>query len=212
MSETSEPQGRDGAGELRVRLADGTEAALPTWVRRGQARAIDALVVAAFVTIVAVVGGLVEIYQHLTFLGEVDEGNPRRDLAIWVAAVYTVTILYEVLAVAVKGQTYGKLKTGLMVMSTSGGRVSLGRSALRWLVPAVTSLCGVAAVLWAFVDSSDSVWVWLGALMGYQVLCGAPAVWLLLFVAALRDGHRRGVHDLAAGTIVVAERSASSQR
>ncbi|WP_419947167.1 RDD family protein [Candidatus Poriferisodalis sp.] len=211
MSEASEPEG-DIDRVLRVCLADGTEVVLPTWVRRGLARAIDVVLVAVFLTVVAVVGLAVEFYQHATFLGEADEGNPLRDWTFWLATGYVGTVLYEVLAVAVTGRTFGKLKAGIMVVSTSGGRVSLGRSALRWFVPAAMSLSGVATVLWLLAGSSESLWDWLGGLMGYQVLFGAPVVWLLLYVVALSDRHRRGPHDWAAGTIVVVAAPAARQR
>ena len=212
MSETSEPQGRDGARERRVRLADGTEVALATWARRAVARIIDIAIVAGLM-LVAFVAGFAAIVAQQIQSNQFGH-DPEWDwyLVYGFAAGHLVIMLYEVLAVALRGRTLGKSKTGIMVVSTSGGRVSLGRSALRWFVPAAVSWLGVAALLWALEPSSQHAWEWPMSLMVYQVIIGAPAVWLLLFVAALRDGHRRGVHDLAAGTIVVAERSASGQR
>ncbi|WP_419947170.1 RDD family protein [Candidatus Poriferisodalis sp.] len=211
MSDHDEPQGRDCARGQRVSLADGAEVVLPTWTRRGLARAIDALAAAVFFTIVVLVGAAVEFPQYW-LLGGGYRDDFERHWSVWFAAGYAVIVLYEVLAVTLKGQTLGKSTAGIMVMSTSGGRVPLGRSALRWFVPAAASLSGVAAVLWALADSSESVWEWLSGLTVFQVWFGASAMWLLLYLVALSDPHRRGPHDWAAGTIVVIAESSVMRR
>jgi uncharacterized RDD family membrane protein YckC len=66
-----------------------------------------------------------------------DDNPPNRDFVISgvIAALYLLTFppLYHVLLWKWWGQTIGKMAVHIKVLSRSGGRVSLGRSALRFL-------------------------------------------------------------------------------
>ena len=205
MSGNSEPQNRDGAGEQSVRLTDGTEVVLATWFSRAVARAFDVALVAAAVLLVGGVGFLWGLSRDFS-------GSS----AAWFAgsfgmAAFVLVALYEVLSVVKSGQSVGKSTVGIRVVSLDKENVSRCRSALRWLVPAAAATCGCMLAGLVFFPGEAVSELLFGSVF-YVPWFGLPAVWLLLFVMASRDGHRRGVHDRSAGTIVVAEIPASGQR
>lgn len=84
--------------------------------------------------------------------------------------------VYEIVLVALRGQTLGKMIVGIRVVRMdTGGSVGWGRSTLRWFVPAATArLPGVLSTLQLLI------YLWM--------------VW---------DPNRQGLHDKAAGTVVV---------
>ena len=194
-----------GCGEQRVCLPDGTEAVLAAWRARVVARGIDMAIVAV-VMFVAGLGAFIDFYRGLLSPGY--DGLPY--MAVLMSIAFVVVALYEVLAVAIKGRTRGMSVAGIVVVGVTGRRVSLGQAALRWIVPAVMSMLGAAVP--AVLDPPGSyselvVWLALGSTFG-----GLPVVWLLLWAVALRDDRRRGVHDWAAGTIVVQAEAGAKRR
>jgi uncharacterized RDD family membrane protein YckC len=100
----------------------------------------------------------------------------QAQLPIWVfAAAAAVQVVYETLAVGLAGRTLGKQLLKLRVARlVDGGRPDWTQSALRVLVPAVA---------WSIP----------------QLFAAS----LLVFVTPLQDPLRRGIHDRAAGTVVV---------
>ncbi len=92
---------------------------------------------------------------------------------------------YEIAAVAVWGRTLGKLVVGTRVVSArDGGLPGWGSAVVRWAVPAAPTLVGLA---------------WGSSVPGFLSFPWAIAV----FGGVLWDGRRQGLHDKAAGTLVV---------
>ena len=110
------------------------------------------------------------------------------------AAVVSTTMYfaYVVALVAVRGQTLGKLALGTRVVDTAtSGLPTLWQAATRAVVP----LAGVVVDVALGIRAVGAFWV----LTVYG--------WLLV------DEHRRGLHDKAAGTVVVdVERSEGHRR
>jgi uncharacterized RDD family membrane protein YckC len=103
----------------------------------------------------------------------------------WLALV----AVYEVVLIATRGQTLGKLTAGTRVVDHSGERLPAWSQAVaRWLVPSVPAIIGVFVVV-DLVDVLGGVWT---ALV-YLPILGPPL--------------RQGWHDRAAGTVVVDARS-----
>ena len=95
-------------------------------------------------------------------------------------------ITYEAAAVRWwKGQTWGKSWAGTRVATLSGGTPSLTRSIIR------------AAMTWPFlaVATNDQLGPWI------QI--PAIAFYIMVFAVALTNRRHRGLHDLAAATIVI---------
>ncbi|MEO1065158.1 MAG: RDD family protein [Actinomycetota bacterium] len=105
--------------------------------------------------------------------GEIESGDR---LLVAVAVIVALVVAYQTVLIARRGATIGKAAAGVRVVRADDGSIPVwDRSLLRALVPQ-----GAGAV---------------------------PVIGLALvsavYGAALFDRHRRGIHDLAAGTIVV---------
>lgn len=86
---------------------------------------------------------------------------------------------YEVATTALRGQTLGKAATGIRVARIGSLHgPGWGRSLVRWGLP---------------------------ALLGFIPIAASPLI-LLPYLLAFADANRRGMHDKAAGTIVVRAR------
>jgi hypothetical protein len=99
--------------------------------------------------------------------------------------VWLVTALYFIGTIALTGRTLGKRALGLQVRSVrTGGLPGLGAATIRWAVVALPSI-----VSW-FVPA-------LGRL--------DPLILLVVYLPILQPPFHRGLHDHAAGTVVVAK-------
>ena len=99
--------------------------------------------------------------------------------------VWLVSGLYFVGSIALTGRTLGKRALGLQVRSVrTGGLPGLGAATIRWAVVVVPSI-----VSW-FVP----------ALGRFDAI-----VTLLVYLPILQPPYHRGLHDFAAGTVVVAK-------
>ena len=117
-------------------------------------------------------------------------------LAVAVCA-YALAALYGPLCVGVWGRTLGRRAACVEVVRLRGaGRVGLGRSVVRWLVPLAPF------VVCAAVELGTRHWRpalghplgWLSVSFGWWVLVHASVLW---------DSELRGWHDRLAGTVVV---------
>lgn len=96
-----------------------------------------------------------------------------------------IAALYEIGLTATRGQTIGKLMVGTKVVNVGGERLpTWGEAAVRWFVPAVPNVLGVAAVS-MFVDAATVLWG------------------VVVYLPILRTLDRRGWHDRAAATVVI---------
>lgn len=96
----------------------------------------------------------------------------------------TLSAAYEVTLVATRGQTLGKMAVGTQVVDCTTGSVpGVGRAAVRWLTVVAGSL--VALVITSpTVDALGGVWS------------------LVVLLPILRPPLHRGLHDVAARTVV----------
>lgn len=94
----------------------------------------------------------------------------------FVALAAVIGFLYEVVMIAVRGQTLGKMMTSIKVVRADNGLgPGWGKSIGRWIIPTVV----------AFIPA-------VGGLLS-----------LLVYLSLLWDSARQGWHDKAAGTLVV---------
>ena len=124
-----------------------------------------------------------------------DEDGGARQLAFVLAWMIAVGVVY-VVPVARTGRTVGKVLLSMRVVAAgTGRRPSWAASGIRAAVPSIPLLLPVVV---RQTDPSESVAasVW--------IVCSL--VWLTVYAAALRSPEVRGLHDRAAGTIVVDER------
>jgi uncharacterized RDD family membrane protein YckC len=136
-------------------------------------------VVVLSVLYAVIVGVIAHRHAHLT--------APLRLIAPAVGAVY------EVVPVALWGRTFGKLLAGTRVVAIDDEATPGWRSAaVRWLVPAVPTLI-VGAVPGRALAS-----------VAFQVVGNLWAI--VVYLGVLTNRQRRGLHDMAARTVVVVAR------
>jgi uncharacterized RDD family membrane protein YckC len=105
-------------------------------------------------------------------------------VASWMA--FCVVAVYQVVAIRSFGQTAGKAFVGTQVVDLRSGALPRWTSALtRWAIPA-------APILFDFAPTA--------------ALPLAPLAQVVIFAGVLLPPHRRGLHDLGAGTVVVLAR------
>jgi uncharacterized RDD family membrane protein YckC len=101
------------------------------------------------------------------------------------ATTWVLSGLYLIGAVSLTGRTVGKRALGLRVAAVDTGALpGLGAATVRWLVVTLP-----AVVPW-FVPALRGI---------------APVVTLLIYLPVLQPPLHRGLHDRAAGTVVVAK-------
>ncbi|WP_410789391.1 RDD family protein [Kribbella sp. C-35] len=146
---------------------------------RALARIIDSVILYAIVGILYAIfiGGA----SAATSDGTLSEGESAGFLGAFFAVIglsVLITVLYELLLTAFKGQTVGKMVMGIKVVRSSDGQVpGFGPAFMRWLLPMIGSfLCYVGA--------------------------------LLVYLSPLFDssGRVQGWHDKAANTLVIGTR------
>lgn len=105
------------------------------------------------------------------------EENLTDSELLWITVVGVgVALAYNTVAIAVWGTTVGKRSCGLKVVNRlDGGPVSLNYAAVRALVPTVVQLVPVIG----------------------------PGLAIVVYLRALFHPMRQGLHDAAAGTVVV---------
>jgi uncharacterized RDD family membrane protein YckC len=169
--------GKEGLMSIREE-SHPAEAALrqepAAWWRRGLGRLADVALWGAVVVVLAM------------FTGSDAEG--AMTYPVWFyPALALVPIAYETATVRWRqGQSFGKTWTKTRVTTTAGEGVDLARATVR------------AAITWPFLvvatDDQLGVWVQLPAII----------IYVAIFAFAVTNQRRRGLHDLAAGTVVVA--------
>ncbi len=172
----SDPVIRSGVGWGRrctgwVTLGTGEELELAEPVARLRAKFIDGMILVA----VIVMGVFVVLLSAAA--GEWGAGiGIVEGVLISSVILALVSVLYDPAMIAIRGQTIGKMVTGIRVVRLDDGELpSWGRSFGRWVLPGV--LLAIPGI--GFVP---------------VVICWASLTW---------DPSRRGWHDKVAGTVVV---------
>lgn len=140
------------------------------------ARIID-FVIMSVVAVVLIIIGLLALF------GIADDSATDEEAAFGLAAFFgtwaiigLVGLLYEVVMIATRGQTLGKMMTSVKVVRADNGLVpGWGKSIGRWIIPLV---------------------------LGFIPVVG-PFLSLLVYLSLLWDSARQGWHDKAAATIVI---------
>jgi uncharacterized RDD family membrane protein YckC len=144
------------------------------WQRIG-ARFVDALVFGVVYLVIGLSG--------LIATGEFLWARPFSALS---HGLFLLSFVYEVAMVASRGQTIGKIAVGIKVTRVDGSRVDAWAALRRWAVFSVDALARLVPTGWR------------GPLETLGLIYT-----LLLTVMIVRDPNRQGLHDKAAGTIVV---------
>ena len=140
------------------------------------ARIID-IVIMVVVAFVLIVIGIMALFGFADDSATDDEQTIGLAflIATW-GLVVLIGLLYEVVMIATRGQTLGKMMTSVKVVRADNGLVpGWGKSIGRWIVPAVLTF--IPAV--------------------------GPFLSLLVYLSLLWDSARQGWHDKAAGTFVI---------
>ncbi len=205
MSEPTETRGGDASG----RRGCGPVAGLGT---RSAARAIDAVVTAvlagaAVLAVMLVLSPLLLAALAQGFAQSWGQSSASSGgsgvfgvaTVLMIAAAAGVPARYEALQVFRGRQTAGKQMAYLAVVAhPRDGSVGLTKAGcwVRWAVPHGALAAG-AAVGWGIGSKWDS------GLIGAAAT--GMAAWTAVYASVLLDGERRGWHDRAAGTVVIAE-------
>ena len=198
MPDPSEPasKARRGVNGGEAVLGDGREVELADFPERGAARFLDPVVVCLFV-LAALIIVLVDGVMSTPLVPNVERGlsDPvERDIVqranlIVSLVVFGVLVLYEMARIGTSGQTWGKRRRRVRVVSRRDGAVpSPERALVRCVVPAATGAVGCVGA--ALAD------------LRVPALAGL-ALWLVVYVSAMWGRNGRGWHDMAAGTVVI---------
>ncbi|MCY4037497.1 MAG: RDD family protein [bacterium] len=151
------------------RTEDANPVLLATPGARLGARLID-------LSIVGLIGATILLLAIIASWPEAGEVSPASFLLIISGPFIIGGLLYEVVMVALRGQTLGKMAMGIEVIRAGdGSKPSIGSSLRRWGLPILPLLIPVIGWLFALVCYSSLAW----------------------------GDRRRGWHDKAANTLVV---------
>lgn len=144
---------------------------------RALARIIDSVILGAIVSILwfAVLGGIGATANDDGTVSEEQAGGILAAFFGMFVLTVIITIAYELVLIAIKGQTVGKMIMGIKVVRSADGQVpGFGPSFMRWLLPIIG---------------------WLICAIGE----------ILVYLSPLFDssGRAQGWHDKAANTLVI---------
>jgi uncharacterized RDD family membrane protein YckC len=131
-------------------------------------------------------------------------GTGPLSLFLWVILSSIIAICYSVGFVYVFGQTFGKMATGIVVVSNDNAKLKLRQAILRHIVPVIFTLATIVFVTANLTDgkiynrgfgNNLQFFIWFGS---------AALIWgLLEILTMLTNRKRRAVHDFIAGTVVI---------
>ena len=178
--------------EPTLAQGDDGHAVLASPLARAVARLIDAVIQA-----VLGLGGLALIFEAVFCIWCATHNTDRGQVALGVLAL-AVWVLYEPVLVAWRGKTLGKAICGVKVVTiTDGQPPNFGQSLGRWLI----GLCAGCALMLPLALVSALI------PSGPVAIAAILAMWAPLYLTSFLDSdHRRGWHDKAADTIVIASR------
>ena len=204
MADTSGParKPRRGVNGGEAVLDDGNKVELADFPDRVAARFLDPAVACLFVLGTFVVFAADAFYStfciwcHWGETSGLDDPVFRsivRRVNLTVSiVVFGVLVLYETATIRVSGQTRGKRRRRVRVVSSLDGAAthSPGRAFVRSAVPAAAGAAGCVGA----------------ALADFRVpaLAGL-ALWIVVYASAMWGRNGRGWHDMAAGTVVIVD-------
>jgi uncharacterized RDD family membrane protein YckC len=177
-----------------------------TFWRRLGANIIDSLIIgfAAGIILVPVLVVVVASSIHTSATGEPEFEASRGEIAAFAVAILLATVgshVYTIWMLAARGQTIGKMATGIVVRdAVTGGAIGFQKAFMRSLGELVIQFGSlVLAGLGAFGDFDRDM---LDALNLVQSL-SSWGWWIAEVLTMLTNPRRRALHDLIAGTVVV---------
>ena len=159
-------------------LGTGDRVELASPGRRLGARLIDWIIFGVIIVILAVVA----VASAVSIIGDDPDGGADQGAAVLLVVflialiAFVISLLYEVTLVALRGQTLGKMATGIKVVRADSGSVpGWGKAIGRWVIPSSFVLIPYAGLVLSW----------------------------LVYLSLLWDKTRQGWHDKAAGTVVI---------
>lgn len=167
----------------------------PKWWPRVKASLIDYLVIVAWLLVLT---GLSLIVQPLLPPATGPQDVYLTDLTVFAMTVFPVWLYLTLTEASAAAGTLGKHLAGLRVRSADSGRAGFARAAARNAIKLLPWQLGHVAVA-RFI---------LGVQFELAIVVDVVAVLLAVatMVVAVRDPGRRALHDLIAGTRVIAVR------
>lgn len=177
------------------------------WQRVG-ANIIDGLIVgaASFAILVPVI--VVVALNSVEREGRTTKVNlSEGEIALVVASISVISLAsyaYTIGMLAVRGQTLGKMATGIIVLdAATGGRIGFRQAFLRSLGEMVIQAGSVLlALIGAFGDLQHDLLNVLNVMQSFS----SYGWWLAEVLTMLTNPRRRALHDFIAGTVVVKQR------
>lgn len=168
------------------------------WLQRLQAAAFDLPIIVGWAVFSGVVGGVLRLLD-LDF-----ETAAAWDLYAFASLVLPVVLTFALLEASPRRATPGKRRLGLVVVNPDGGRLTRSRSLARSVVKFTPWQMAHTAVFHLVAGSTA---------VGYVVLSiAAQGLVLASIVTMAFDSRHRSLHDLIAGTRVVADETGSPSR
>lgn len=138
-------------------------AKLATIGQRALARIVDGVLITVVIAVLWGIGFGALIAGTDETTGEANGLAVGAFFGIFLLTVL-ITLAYEMVLIAIKGQTVGKMVVGVKVVRSQDGQVpGFGPSFMRWLIPAAASaVCGLGIVVYLspLFDSSGRVQGW----------------------------------------------------
>lgn len=192
MSVEDSSEDPESAPEPAVVLGDGKPVALASPVARAVARFIDSLIHAGLGF-----GGLILIFlaTFCIWCATHETNGGQVTLGVLLVAAWA---FYEPVLVAWRGQTLGKAVCAVKVVRVADGHPpNFGLALVRWTIPFVAGAALLPALVLSGVEiQSDPLRI-----------AAILAMWAPLYLTSFLDSdRRRGWHDKAAGTVVIASR------
>lgn len=179
------------------RVAVTTAAIAPANGARLRASLGDLLVIAGWIGGLTLVGSAVRLVLPLAAAPAAPPTSMLGvDLAVFAATVAPVGIYLTVTEAGRRQSSWGKRRVGLRVVATDGTRAGPGRIAVRNAVKLLPWQLAHIAVARLILGVDDPITIWTAYPL--SLLIPVVSIWL-----ALRDPHRRALHDRIAGTRVV---------
>ena len=179
------PSQTPGAATKRATLGTGGSVELAGRGSRLGAKLIDWVIL----TVVSVILGAILLADDL--MGSLADSMAGREPSLgagyYLSLIFLVLVVavYDVVLIATRGQTLGKMATRIKVVRADNGELPpWDKSAMRWLVPGIPYLAS-----------------WIISVNGLSEILGLLS--LLVYVSMTWDKILQGWHDKAAGTLVI---------
>lgn len=176
-----------------------------TFWRRVGANFLDSLIIGFAIGAVMVPVFIIVVAESISTTGDETTFEPSRGAVALLVGAFVVAAIgahaYTIGMLATKGQTVGKMATGIVVLdAATGGRIGFRQAFLRSLGEIVLQLGSltVAAIAAMAGEDEDPV-----QLLNFLQSLTSWGWWIAEVLTMLTNERRRALHDLIAGTVVV---------